>query len=141
VFSETYFVNTDMYLDLFEMFEDSPAGRSCASLLERGIHKPRQMFDDVYAAVTNALPGMDDCVNYTAAQICGSDVWAGLHRNEKSAAGMCLAFMVKHSMVPLTMHRTRSGKGKRKYHLTPKRTQIAIAVAMAPRPASNIFNL
>jgi hypothetical protein len=130
-----------MYSDLFEEFENSWSGRRCATLLEHGIHKPRQMFDDVYAAVTNALPRMVDRVNYTASQLCGPEFWAGLHKNDKSAAGMCLAFMVRESMIQLTMHRTPSGGGKRKYHRTPKRSQNASAVAMVPRPASNMFNL
>jgi hypothetical protein len=139
--SETQFEALCMYIDLLEKFEDSTAGRRCSSLLECGNYRLRKMFDDVYAAINDALPGMDEGVNYTASQLCGADFWSGLHRNDRSAAGICLAFMVKHSMVPLTMHRTRSGKGKKKYHLTPKRTPIARSVAVAPRPASNIFNL
>jgi hypothetical protein len=139
--SETQFQTAFMYSEFFERFEDSPAGRRCASLLECGNYSSRKMLDAVYAAINDALPGMDEGVNYTASQLCGADFWSGLYRNDRSAAGICLAFMVKHSMVPLTMHRTRSGKGKKKYHLTPKRTPIARSVAVAPRPASNIFNL
>jgi hypothetical protein len=139
--SETQSETAFMYSDLFEKFEDSTAGSRCASLLEYGNYRIRKMFDHVYAAINYAQSGMDDGVNYTASQMCGGDFWSGLHKNDKSAAGMCLAFMVNNFMVPLTMHRTRSGRGTKKYHLTPKRTQIPSAVAMAPRPASTIFNL
>ena len=105
----------------FEIFMKSSSGHRAAALLRASNIRPAQLYDAVHAAVVEHLPYLDDCRRYTTEELCGSELWSQWHIAAVRVAGMCLAHLVKVGSVPLALHYTRSGKGKKRYYLRPER--------------------
>lgn len=109
-----------MSSSIFETFEKTSAGRRAATLLRDSIVTPAQFYDAVHVAVVEHLPYLDDGRRYTTEEQCGPELWSAWFTGERRVAGMCLAHLVKVGSVPLTLHYTRSGKGKKRYYLSPE---------------------
>lgn len=109
-----------MNSSIFETFKKTPAGRRATTLLRASSLASAQLFNAVHAAVVEHLPYLDDGRRYTTEELCGPELWSTWFTAERRVAGMCLAHLVKVDSVPLTLHYTRSGKGKKRYHLSPE---------------------
>lgn len=106
-----------MKIEIFEAFAETGSGRRAATLLARHKTTPRQLFDALHVAVVAALPNLTDGSLYTTQQLCGPALWANWSIAERRVVGMCLAYQVKVFAVALVLHRTPSGKGKKRYCL------------------------
>lgn len=118
-----------MKVEIFEAFAETGSGRRAATLLANRMITPRQMFDAVHVAVVYALPNLIGGSLYTTEQLCGTALWATWRVADRRVVGMCLAYQVKVSAVPLVLHRTMSGKGKKRYCLTPVKTPVDLKSA------------
>lgn len=103
----------------FENFACTSAGCRAATLLLDHKVKPEQIFATVLAEITQILPHLEDGRRYTTELLCHPDIWATWFTAERRVAGMCVAYLVRKSMVKLFRHRTPSGKGAAKYRTTP----------------------
>ena len=109
----------------FDNFACSSAGRRAATLLLDHKVKPEQIFSTVLAEITQILPYLEDDGRYLTENLCDPDIWAAWFTAEKRVAGMCVAYLVRKSVVQLFRHRTPSGKGKAKYRTTPPPEPVA----------------
>lgn len=100
----------------FEAFSKTSAGRCSATLAKRfSTLPPNQLWNAVYSAATMLVPQLMEGSKNTTEQLCGPDIWLPWLTVERRIAGMCMAYMVKVRVVPLTLHLTPSGKGKKRY--------------------------
>ena len=84
------------------------------------------MWDTVHSEVAWALPHLMEGGKYTTEQLCGPDMWAPWFTVEHRIAGMCVAYLVKVGAIPLVLHLTRSGKGKKRYCLPSMKAGVRI---------------
>jgi hypothetical protein len=103
----------------FEDFARTSAGRRATAVLRKNKATPEKIFAMVLAQVTENLPHLKDDFRYTAAMLCGPDIWATWFTAERRVAGMCVSYFAKKPDVALYKHFTPSGKGKAKYRTTP----------------------
>ena len=110
-----------MTTQIYDSFSKTSAGRRSAGLLRKHSVIPlKQLCDAVHTEVVWTLPHLSKGGKYTAEELCGPDMWLAWFTGERRVAGMCLAHLVKVGSVPLTLHYTRSGKGKKRYFLSPE---------------------
>jgi len=101
-------------------------GKRCRSLI--GNRATVRWARTVYAHVVPATAKLDPKRKVTAGDLFGADDWNGLRRAYQVCAGIFIAFVVSSTdLLPLRMHKTRSGKGTKKYWLHLK--------ALAPMPS------
>ena len=115
-----------MKTTIFEPFSKTSSGRRAATLLTNHAHTPAQLFNAVRREVTAALPRLIEDKNYTTEELCSPDTWSPLSIAEKRVAGMCMAYLVKVGAIRLSVHRTRSGKGKKRYCLRSMKAGVRI---------------
>jgi len=99
----------------FADFVSTPAGRRATKLLAGKATTLKQLFGDVYSAVKGSNANRGGGALRTTEQLCGDRMWNSLGIAERRIVGMCLAYQVSIKAVPLTLHRTPSGKGSRRY--------------------------
>ena len=75
------------------------------------------MLRNAHVWCTRNLPTLDPARKHSSRDLCGSDTWSALKPRQYICAGMCIAFLVTHGVLPLHMHITRSGKGSKTYWL------------------------
>ena len=110
----------------FEAFSKTSAGRCSATLAKRfSTLPPKQLWNAVYSAAAMPVPQLKEGSKYTTEQLCSLDIWSPLLTVERRIAGMCLAYMVKVGAVPLRLHLTPSGKGKKRYFLPTMKVSVA----------------
>lgn len=107
--------NLFMIIRHFESFAKTSAGCRANTLLGTHLVKPKDIFAAVIANVTELLPYLEDGCKYTTEMLCGPDTWAAWTAGEHRVAGMCLAYLVRHRVVALVRHKTRSGRGSARY--------------------------
>jgi len=98
----------------FEYFASTASGRRATSLLgnKRAVE---DLYERTFGAVAESAPHVGLGKLRTTEQLCGGSIWINLRTAERCVAGMCLAFQVSLDALPLAMHRTPSGKGKKRY--------------------------
>ena len=106
-----------MNSNLFESFLDSGAGRRATTLMLKHKHSVQEIFDEVLREAVLAIPYLIVGGKYTTAQLSNPVTWSSWFTAERRVAGMCLAFFVREGVVGLVQHRTRSGKGTKRYCL------------------------
>ena len=106
-----------MKTNIFEAFSKTSSGRRASTLLATHAHTPAQLFNAIRTDVVAAIPRLIEGKKYSTEKLCSQDTWSPLYKAERRVAGMCLAFLVKVGAIPLTLHRTRSGKGTKSYQL------------------------
>lgn len=102
---------------LYASFLDSAGGHRATTLLANSKISVKAIFDDVLLIVRSAIPCMTDKGKYTTEQLCDPDYWQYWNVAQGRVAGMCLAFLVRRKAIGLELHRTPSGKGKKRYRL------------------------
>lgn len=101
---------------LYERFIASASGRRATALLARHHESLRDMFEVVFQFVAATIPTLEPERRYTAKEICGQALWGEWpFSGQKYAAGMSLYFLVKAGALNLVHHKTKSGKGPKKY--------------------------
>ena len=107
-----------MDMTIFEAFLVSRGGVR-ADGLSRGSGTPlEKVFEFVGDEVTSKLGVLDPNRRYTTKQLCLPDLWAALPLpSQRRSAGMCLKFLVAAGALPLVLHKTKSGKGPKRYCL------------------------
>ena len=102
-------------------------GQRCSATLGEG--PALQLLRDVFEHISANLGGLTPTRKHAARQLYGTEAWAAFQRPRlRNCAGMCLAFLVTARLLPLQLHKTRSGKGSRHYWLRPQRDPSATAV-------------
>lgn len=101
----------------YESFANTHSGRRAESLLRSHATKLKHIYETVLLNVSPALPFLDIGRRHTAKEFFDDKLWLSWSFAERRVAGMCLTFMVKHQIIPLSMHKTKSGKGSKKYYL------------------------
>ena len=102
---------------LFASFLRTSAGRRATTLMLGRKHQLPEIFDSVLHEVTFAIPSLIVGGKYTTAQLSNPTTWSSWFTAEHRVAGMCLAFFVRERVIGLVLHRTRSGKGTKRYCL------------------------
>ena len=93
-----------------------------------GDERAQQLLHDVHRACVATLPTLSRTRKHPSRDLCGAALWETLSQGGWSCAGMCIAFMERNQHLPLTLHRTRRGKGSRTYWITgPRRPSTAPA--------------
>ena len=103
--------------NLFESFLCTAAGRRATTLMWTHKRPMQEIFDSVLQEVNFAIPFLMVGAKYTTAQLCNPTTWQTWPTAEHRVAGMCLAFFVRERVIGLVLHRTRSGKGTKRYCL------------------------
>jgi len=106
-----------------DAFHSSARGRRCRAML--GDRSADRMLRHVYAWCSRNLPALDPARKHLSRELCGSVTWSVLKPKEYICAGMCIAFLATHGVLPLRMHKTRSGKGPKAYWITKASTRPA----------------
>lgn len=96
-------------------FLDTGRGKRCVTTLGNAVSLA--MLELVYICVSNEIPFLDTAKKHLARALCHMDIWKALSKAEKHCAGMCIAFLADAGVLPLRMHRTKSGKGPKFYWL------------------------
>lgn len=130
--------------NLIDPFLKTDSGKRATTLLTNRGLDVRSVFFMVYAQVTEVLPYLDDGRNYKIRDFFGDDNrWTRMTAGSHSAAGMCLAYMVRTNAAALVLHNTPSGKGPKKYrnpvvnHAARNRS-VHIAIASVANPSINV---
>jgi hypothetical protein len=101
-------------------FAETPGGLRAASLLRTHKINPRALLAVIESEVLDAAPHLFHGALYSTEDLCGPELWDRLHYDgAKRAAGMCMAYLVECRAVPLMLHITASGKGPKRYKLSP----------------------
>lgn len=113
---------------IFQTFSKTSAGR-CAATLSKNYNTiaPKQVWDAVHSEAVMALLHLKEGGKYTTEQICGPGIWSPWFTVERRVAGMCLAYLIKVGAIPLVLHLTPSGKGKKRYCLPSTKAGVATA--------------
>jgi hypothetical protein len=119
---------------IFEPFSKTSSGRRAATLMATHTNTTAQLFKAVRTDVAAALPGLIEGKKYSTEKLCSLDTWSPLYKAERRVAGMILAYLVKVGAIPLTLHRTRKGKGTKRYRLP------FVQVGVAPLPTCLAVN-
>lgn len=98
----------------FEYFVSTASGRRATSLLGNK-SAVADLYERTFGAVAESAPHVGLGKLRTTEQLCGRGMWINLWTAERRVAGMCLAFQVSLDALPLAVHRTPSGKGKKRY--------------------------
>jgi hypothetical protein len=96
-------------------FLGTARGKRCVTTLGKPISVA--MLELVYTCVSQEIPFLDATKKHLARELCHLDVWNVLSKSETHFAGMCIAFLAEAELLPLRMHRTKSGKGPKFYWL------------------------
>lgn len=88
-------------------------GKRCVTSLGNPVSVA--MLELVYICVTSEIPFLDATKKHLARALCHLDIWKSLSKSEQHCAGMCIAFLADAGVLPLRMHRTKSGKGPKFY--------------------------
>ena len=115
-----------MKTSIFDQFSKTSSGRRAATLMATHTKTTAQLFNAVQTDLAAALPRLIAGKKYTAKQLCSPATWSPVRIAENRVAGMILAYLVKVGAVPLTLHRTRSGKGTKRYRLPLVQVGVAI---------------
>ena len=99
----------------FEDFARTTSGRCAETLLADHTVKPEQIYQTMSAELEFGMPSLVEGGKYTTAMLCDPAIWTPWKTAEHRVAGMCVAFMVRKSLVHLQLHTTRSGKGTKRY--------------------------
>ena len=118
---------------LLSDFNETAAGRRAEGLLAKHSFKTDFLFTGVHFKVNEALQSMVADRLYTSEQFCGEEMWSQLYPAEKRVVGMCVAYLVSTGAVGLTLHRTPSGKGKKRYRLLLTQALVEMPVSRAVR--------
>lgn len=106
--------NITSYL-ISQKFFKSAQGKRCCSML--GDEAARKLLFDVQAWTGIFGLKLAPDRKHLTRELCGLMNWASLSTAAKTCAGMCMAHLVIQQLLPLYMHRTRSGRGSRSYWL------------------------
>lgn len=110
-----------MNASIFLQFEQSYGGRRAAGLLAKHQTDMRWMFSEMFSVARAAMSRLTPGRRYTAADICGPDLWSvWCFKGQKYAAGMCMKFLVKVGALQLELHKTKSGRGTTTYYVPMK---------------------
>ena len=121
-----------LHENVFNAFMSSSRGYRCRTTL--GDKIAQQLLQWVYAACIGNLPSLSNSCMHLARDVCGIDNWKTLPSvSTRSCAGICLAFLVTRESLPLRMHKTRSGKGPRKYLIQHARLAAPVLPCSGPK--------
>lgn len=89
----------------------------CASLIgaDESIELLILLCREASAVISRLRPGK----KYLARELWGDLGWSGWSRGRKVCAGICLSYLVERQAISLRWHRTRSGRGPRRYTRLP----------------------
>jgi hypothetical protein len=97
-------------------FLATPRGAQCAGWLDAA--SAMQLLQSVYVACSENLRSAHAGQKYLARELCGDPFWSARRRREQICAGICLVYLVDEiQALPLRLHKTKSGKGSKRYWL------------------------
>ena len=99
--------------DVLQDFLHSYRFARCVSFLEERELIP--MLVEVLRAASAAALALQCDKAYLARDLCSALGWQGWPKRRQVCAGICLSYLVERQAVPLQLHRTRSGRGPRRY--------------------------
>lgn len=96
-------------------FMTSSRGTCCR--IHLGDDDAMELLKTVYSWAKRNLPSLNPSRMHLGRDVCGLHNWNTMKGkgSRRNYAGMCLAFLVDAEALPLRMHRTKSGKGPKKY--------------------------
>ena len=99
-----------------DSFLTSAQGQRCRSTL--GEARARWLVRAVQERARINIPTQSPSRRHLTRELFGEADWAELPPGAtRNCAGMCMAYLVIHKLLPLRTHRTRSGRGSRSYWL------------------------
>lgn len=109
-------------------------GRRFRSLVHEG--QGVLLVRQVFARAQASCNGLDPARKHAAGELYGMADWDTLPQGMRVCAGICLAYLVDNGQLPLKVHWTPSGKGKRHYWLSPRSPSSVPAPAAPCLPAA-----
>jgi len=105
---------------LVDRFKDTPGGTRAEGLLGRHKIVVKDLMSAVFSEVNERVPVLCHDALYSTEQLCGEELWDVIrHVGLRRAAGMMIVFLVETGVVPLDVHLTKSGKGPKRFVLSP----------------------
>lgn len=106
---------------LIYRFKETAGGLRAAGLVEKHKLSLEEMLLAVLSEVQERVPFLYHGALYSTEQLCGEELWAAFrHVGPRRAAGMIVVFLAECGVVPLVIHLTRSGKGPKRFVLSPR---------------------
>ena len=96
-------------------FLRSPGGQRCCAML--GDERAQGLLLQVHKVCTATMPVLNRSTKHLSRDLCGAAFWASLPLRMQICAGICISFMARAEHLPLRLHRTRRGRGSKKYLL------------------------
>lgn len=110
----------DTFEQLMERFKETSGGQRAIGLLGRHKIALKDMMAAVLSEVNERVPVLFHGALYSTEQLCGEELWEAVrYVGPRRAAGMILVFIVETGVVPLDIHQTKSGKGPKRFVLSP----------------------